>query len=332
MEIDFHKGFIVYKKGPGPVFVAPHSGPSLEVPTARDDNSETVASLCWLRMGGSLVVSTMPRKMMLGVDFNRDPPRERLALEYWKKFEGEEEWGKLMNYRKKYSWVAYSKKDHSERMKIYRDFWKTIRGFGDTIVFIHRMFNRIKNFPSMMDIITYGGYGVNKDIMRRIISEINRDYAGFFKKIAKNYKSAILMEEKRAVERILKIFKSFDINDIKIEYRENIKKDLEIIMEYASAKVFKRMYKKPGSRNFISAVSSALSADVNPLVTLEHIFKGEPAWGRKKGLFGKKNMMEAEISTFLGYWYPGEAAGIIIKIINNVRTIRKLPMYTELEW
>jgi len=67
-------------------------------------------------------------------------------------------------------------------------------------------------------------------------------------------------------------------------------------------------------------------------IILEHIFKGEPAWGKKKGLFGRKNMMEAEMSTFLSYWYPGEAADIIMKIINNVRTIRKLPMYTELEW
>lgn len=332
MKIDFHKGFIVYKNGKGPVFVAPHSGPALEVPTARDDNSETVASLCWLRMGGSLIISGMPRKMMLGADFNRDPPSEKLAIEYWKKFSEEKEWAKLMNYRKNLSWVAYNKRDHMSRLRIYRDFWKTVRGLGDTIVFFHRMFNRIKNFPSIMDIITYRGYGVNKDIMGRIISEINGEYAGFFKKLSRNYRDAILMEEKRAVERILRIFKSFDINNIKVEYRENIKRDIDVIMEYADAKVFKRMYKRPTPRNFISAVRSALNAGADPMVTLEHIFKGRPAWGTKKGLFRKRNMMEVEMSTFLSYWYPGKAADIIMRIINNVRTIRKLPMYSELEW
>ena len=75
-------------------------------------------------MGGSLVVSTMPRKRMFGIDFNRYAPPERKALGFWERFEGGKEWKELMDYRRKYAWVAYNRKDHRKRLRIYRNFWK----------------------------------------------------------------------------------------------------------------------------------------------------------------------------------------------------------------
>lgn len=332
MEVDFHKGFIVYRKGPGPVFIAPHSGPALEVPTSRDENADTVASLCWLRMGGSLVVSTVPRKVMLGIDFNREAPSEGKALSFWEKFEEEKELEELKKYRMQYAWVAPSKKDHRNRLRIHKDFWKSIKGLGNTIVFLHRKFTRMKNFPSIMDIVTYKSYGVNRDIMNSIISSINRRYGDFFKRISENYKNAILLEEKRTVDRIMKIFSKFDLNDIKIEYKENINSDLEVIRRFADAKALRRLTGNFSERNFLSAVRSALKKDELPRVTLEEKFRGEPAWSRKRGLFRSKNMMEVEMNAFLNYWYPNEAAEIIMMIIDNIRTIRKLPLYTKMEW
>ena len=62
VTIKTRQGFMVFTNGDRITWVTPHSGPSLETPTSRDDNSDTVASKCWLNVGGKLIVSTMPRK------------------------------------------------------------------------------------------------------------------------------------------------------------------------------------------------------------------------------------------------------------------------------
>ncbi len=329
MEIEFHKGFIVYKNGRGPVFVPPHSGPALEIPTSRDDNADTVASLCWLRMGGSLVVSTMPRKVMLGIDFNREPPPGRKALGFWERFGEESDWKALEEYRKAYAWVASSRADHRGRLRIYNDFWKAVRGLGDTVTFVHRKFTRIKNFPSIMDIVTYRGYGVSRGIMQSVVSGINREYGDFFRRIGRDYRDAILLEEKRAVERMLEIFGKLDMNEIKAEYREHLVDGMRVIKRFAPAEKARGMERKLSKASYMSALRAALKQDVRPEVTIESIFRGESAWSRKSRMFRRKNVLEAEVNAFLSYWHPGKAAEMIVKIIDKVRTIRKLPLYME---
>src|SRR3989344_7513141 len=109
MKTEFKKGYIVYKNKDDPVFVVPHSGPALEIATSRDDNAETVASLCWKKDGGVLIVSGIPRKREWGIDFNRDIPNFDSALNAYNKFD--EDSDKIFEYKKKYAWIAFDKED-----------------------------------------------------------------------------------------------------------------------------------------------------------------------------------------------------------------------------
>ncbi|MCD6381531.1 MAG: hypothetical protein J7L43_00945, partial [Candidatus Aenigmarchaeota archaeon] len=83
MERRFYPGFTVYKNGDNPVYVCPHSGPSLLSPNNRDSYSDAVASLCFEKTGGSLVISNLSRKRAFGIDFNRDLPPEELSIKIY---------------------------------------------------------------------------------------------------------------------------------------------------------------------------------------------------------------------------------------------------------
>jgi len=322
LKIDFKPGFSVYTNGPGPVWVCPHSGPAIEVPTSRDENTETVASLCWLKTGGSLVVSGMPRKKMFGVDFNRDIPPEDLSLLLWPKFFENGHSERLKNYRKKYGWVAQNKTDYHHRLRIYRDFWGTIKRLGNVIVFVHREYVRMKNFPSIMDVVTYQGEGVNKEIIKRIVETVNKEYEPFFSKITKDYKDSILLEEKRTIERIKEVFSDFDLEKIKIEYRENLLDDVKVMEKYADRRILKRLKKEFNERNFISAARSALRRGPGPQITVESVFKGEMAIRTKKPLFIKQNIvMEVECNAFINYWYPDIASRMIMDLLKNLVSV-----------
>src|SRR3989338_8044291 len=105
MDFIFKKGFLIYKdKDKNLVIACPHSGPALDHPTTRDDNSETVASLCWRELKGSLIISSMPRKRLFGIDLNRDIPSIKTALESYKTFEENKDSAYMYEYRKKYAW------------------------------------------------------------------------------------------------------------------------------------------------------------------------------------------------------------------------------------
>ena len=85
--MDVQPGFTIYKNGYGPVWVCPHAGPAFESPFDRDENSDVVASLCWLQTGGSLVISTISRHRALGIDLNRDAPERDSANLLWGEYE-----------------------------------------------------------------------------------------------------------------------------------------------------------------------------------------------------------------------------------------------------
>ncbi|MCD6591035.1 MAG: hypothetical protein J7K72_03630, partial [Candidatus Aenigmarchaeota archaeon] len=212
---DFHRGFTILSSGSGPVWVCPHSGPSIETVTSRDDNSDTVASRCWLKTGGTLIISGISRKMTYGVDFNRNIPPKDVALNLFDEFFTHILSSRLERYRKEYAWSARNSTDYKTRSNIYNDFWKAVERSGNVVVFVHRQFTRMKNYPSLMDIITYQGEGVNKKIVETVVGNINKKYERFFKKIWSYYKDYIIMEERRIIEVIKEKFGEFDINRLK---------------------------------------------------------------------------------------------------------------------
>jgi len=322
-------GFLVFGDGKKMTWVTPHSGPALETPTSRDDNSDTVASLCWMKVGGRLVVSTMPRKRALGVDFNRDPPTLKEATEYYPHFLENENPQKLAEYRLKYAFCAADRRDHARRLRIYNNFWSEVRGSGRTVVFIHRKFTRMKNFPSIMDIVAYEDYGFSRKILAPIIAKINRKYAGFLESITSNYINAILLEEKRAVERVTEIYGSFNLGNMGAEYKNHILNDLKIIKKFADEKNVERLSKRFTPKNFIHAVRSALSNGQKPKITVESIFKGKHGRRQKRIMFRRKNVISIESNAFLNYWYPNEASDMILDIVNEIKPMRKITQYLK---
>ena len=126
MKLEINKGFTVYRstKNLGLIFVALHAGPALGNPTHRDDHSETVASLCWENMGGSFIVSNISRDRLWGIDFNRDIPSLKNAIEMFDEFsKGEITTDRAFKYMKKYAWVAKDENDYYSRLRIYQNFW-----------------------------------------------------------------------------------------------------------------------------------------------------------------------------------------------------------------
>ncbi|MCK4532038.1 MAG: hypothetical protein KAT94_04155 [Candidatus Aenigmarchaeota archaeon] len=322
LNIDFRPGFIVYRNGPGPVWVCPHSGPAVEIPTSRDQWSETIASLCWLKMGGTLIVSTIPRKQMYGMDFNREIPPKDSSLNLWPQFVKDENKERLEKYRKVYSWTAVDEADHKHRLKIYNDFWNTVRRAGNIIVFLHTQFTRIKNFPSVMDVITYRGRGVKNEIIKAMVKKTNEKYEQFFRHIEKPYKDEIYLEQQRVIDRIKEVFSEFNPDKMKVEYKTNILSDLDIIKKYANRKVYRRLQKEFNEKNFLSALKSALKQKIHPHITVESIFKGQKALTMKKPLFREGNIvMEVETTRFLGNWYPRRASEIVMEILKDMVSV-----------
>ena len=318
MDIFYKPGFSVYRNREDPVYVVPHAGPAFETPTSRDENTDTVASLCWMVTGGKLIISTISRKRLLGVDFNRDPPSRTKAMDFYPKFIEDKEHTDLQDFRQKYAWVAKDEKDHREKHRIYNNFWKSVKEDGELIVFMHRKFTRLKNYPSVIDIVTYGGSGINMEIVKAALKRINRKYSKFFQRIAPLYKEAIMAEEKRVIDRIKTIFGEFSLEKMKAEYRANIMNDIDIAKRFADRNVMRRLERKFSERNFLSAIRNALKKG-RPLVTMETIFKGAQALSQKKPLF-EKTVLEIESDSFVNYWYPNETANIILELLKIIRT------------
>jgi hypothetical protein len=326
IRAEFHPGFVVYKNGFGPVWVCPHAGPAMETPNSRDDNSDTVASLCWLKTGGSLIISTLPRDRIFGIDFNRDIPPKEDAIEAWRYFIENKNKEKIEKFRDQYAWVAKDEKDYEHRLKIYENFWANIRKLGNIIVFVHRELTRLGNFPSIMEVITYQGQGVNKEIIKVIVDKINRKYDEFFENIAKHYKYTILLEEKRIVN-ISKIG-VFTLKTIKPEYVKSIMKDLKVMKKYAKKSILEKLRDVFNETNFLLGVDSALDNTIIPRVTIESIFTGEKALQMKKPFFMRNNIvMEVESSSFINYWYPNMASNIIIDLLTDLISV---DMYKKL--
>lgn len=319
MNIKFYPGFTVYKNGKGPTYVTPHSGPALETTTSRDDNSDTVASLCWLKTGGTLIVSNIPRKRLLGVDFNRGIPPVKRALDYYEKFRRGEDHDTLYMYRKKYAWVAKDKGDYMNRLRMYQDFWNEVRK-GHFIVLVHRAFTRLKAVPSVMDLSTFQGKGIDTRFLKRVIWDINKKYSEFFELTDFEYKNVVYLEQKRVINNLLRVYGDLDLKKIKADFLINIKKDMGMIMKYANKRLKERLDDDLSPQNFLLATRSALEKIGYPKITVERVFKGSLAIGPKTQLFPTKNkiIIQFEPTTFLNSWYPEEASNMIIEIVNRV--------------
>jgi len=322
MNPEFRKGFIIYTKGnPKIIFVAPHSGPALGVSPDRDDNSETVASICWNNMGGKLVVSNSPRKRMWGVDFNRDIPELKTALkgyEEFSKLNDEREDDYIYKYRAHYAWVAKDEYDYYNRLNIYQNFWGEV-GEGEKIILVHRMLNRLKAVPSILDTLIFSERGIKRKQLDEVVEKINTKYFDFFVKVERDYKQAIFFEMRRVVLNLMRIHDGFNIKKFKVGYKRLFEKDLEIIFKYADLLAVNRLKRRFTPQNFLDAVNNALQKVPTPRITIENVHDGAKALGPRNKLFPFKDkvIIQIESNNFLNFWHPQMAAKIIQDIIEE---------------
>ncbi len=325
MKISMRKGYTLYRTHGDYTYVCPHSGPAIELPISRDDNSETVASLCWMKTGGNFILSNISRKRAFGVDFNRKAPPFKEACSMWEPFIIDENQENTHEYRKKYAWVAKDYKDHERRRKIYHSFWNEVRE-GKFIALIHSAFSRLKIMPSVIDITTFEGKGINKKLLEDAVEQVNDKNKQFFSDIDKECKAYTLLEEERAINNIIRVYDTFGLHKVSCDFLDNIKKDLDVINNYAGKEVVSELKKDFTPKNFLKASKKALMKIEPPRITVEHFFKGMKSWGPRDNLFPLegRTVMNLECTRFINFWYPHKAAEMITDILEQVKESRGL--------
>ena len=253
---------------------------------------------------------------MWGIDFNRDIPPKKFALEMFHKFVDGKDRNSLFRYGEKYGWVAINEEDYNRRLYIYKKFWRDI-GKGNFIILIHRAFPRIKLLPGIIDVLSFNSE--LKEKLLQTVDKINFKYRLFFKNVEKDYKQMVLFEEKRIVSNILKVHKTFDLNKMNLEFKQDLKKDLEVVKKFAEEHYLKRLEKHFTPKNFIFAVKNALKNIGPPKVTVERAFKGSLSFGPKRMLESSKTVIQIEPTRFMNFWYPKVAADIIKEIVVKLR-------------
>ena len=328
MEFEIYPGFMVYKNGYGPVFVSLHSGHAFGDVLGRDDNSDVIGVLCWKKYGGTLILSTITRDRVFGIDFNRDIPPLDLALEMYAKFDRK----KLRDqFKKKYAFVAKNKTDYNKKLRIYNTFWSYVRNSGNFFIFIHRQYARLKNVPSLMDLITFKDIGIKRTVLQKIVEEVNKSYKKFFKKIEKDFKKFLLLEEKRVIELGCKGCIEEDIKTIlPFCYKKREKKQTMVL---SKEKEFRKILENrellenisdPENQREILNVFKEITKNLpKPCITLEKIFSAEFAIGPIKQLVksGDKIAIEIEINEFLSRFYPNTTSEIILDIVKKIKDV-----------
>jgi len=319
LKADLRPGFSVYRNGPGPVWVAPHCGPTIETATSRDDWSDAVASKCWSKTGGTLIISGIPRRQSFGIDYNREMPSEPKALSIWKEIMKDSNSDSVQKFCATYAWSAQDRREHEWKRKAYSDFWETVRRSGDVVAFIHSQFTMAKNFPSVLDVITYEGKGADKRIVGAIVDDLNARYEPFLTGVAKEYAETMLLEHRREMARIKELFSGLSLKTMRGEYRTFMLRNIKALEKYAGKDVTSALEERFSEENFLSMVKFMLSQNVCPKITVENVFRGQKAIKTKQPLFSRdRTVMEFEVSNFLGCWYPEKARDIILEIVGEV--------------
>lgn len=321
MKVEIKRGYTIYSKDNNEfVFVAPHSGHAIVNPVHRDDHSETIASLCWKELGGKLIISGISRDRLWGIDFNRKIPSLKEAMKNYDSFNNTEERGSLLDYAKKYAWVAIDESDYNERLKIYQNFWNEV-GDGKYIILLHKNFPKMKAVPSIMDIITFSDAGIKRKIIKKIVNEMNSKYFDFFEKIKTDYRNAILADTRRFVLNLIRVYEHFNPNDMSKGHKSSIEKDLDKITKYADKIAMNRLKNSFTPYNFLMCTENALKHIPIPQITIETVHNGELALGPYNKLFPKhdKTIIEVESNGFLNFWHPHMAAKIIKDVVEKIK-------------
>lgn len=326
MKFEFKEGFSVFKLNNNEdiAIVVPHCGPALYTPTSNDANSETVASLLWRTIGGKLILSNLSRKRSSGIDFNRKIPSMDIALERFNDLHKGKWMNKNREFKDKYAFAAIDEEDYKKRCEIYKNFWNECK--KSKIVFmVHRALPRVKAYPSIIDVVTFDGEGVNREKVINAVNNLNEKYKDFFKDIEKDYKEMIMFEEKRFIHELSKIFrKNFNMDDINYNYSDELEQNINKIggvVESAKEKLYKNFDKE----YYFECVRKTIDMLGHPKITVEKVFTGKKALGPKEELFPNKEkiILEIEPNRFLNFWYPMKTSRILKDLIEEIKKNKK---------
>lgn len=304
ITVEIENGFIHIKNRNDPVYITLHTGPQYGLPTIRDTNADTVASLCWKRTGGRLLISTISRNPLIGIDLNRNIPDKRTAIRQWKNAVKEN----IVDYKKVYGMVAKDGKDYSKRLGLYKKFWNTAKISGKKFILLHTQDLRIGNFPSIMDIVTFDGRGIEKEKAMRIIKKLNKKFRTRFSDMENSFKKNLLFDtDSIGTEKMLANSKA---------YREWFERDMGVIRKYADKKIVKKLERNLTKKNFLEAVKNIMEKNIPLAITLEQNFCGEKAYAPKKEIIGKNRVVvEIESNVFLNSFYPELLAEVIVEFV-----------------
>ena len=177
----------------------------------------------------------------------------------------------------------------------------------------------------MIDITTFDSKGVDRKILCGIVDDLNHEYSKFFKSIEKSYKAVVLLEEERAINNIVRVTDKFGLDNMNPDFLENMKADLQVIRAYTSKQVMKDLEKNFTPMSFLRASKKALLSMEPPMITVEHYFQGIKSIAPKKQLLSRRRkgmiIMNFEGSRFMNFWYPHQAAEMITKILERIRSM-----------
>jgi hypothetical protein len=174
-DIEYHKGFNVVKSDrEGPVFIAPHSSLSYRSSEREDVGTENVAFLAVEKLGGAAVISSIPRLGMLGIDYNRQPPDFKDVKKGYSKI-GDD----MKDYYKQRSFTTESEKQYLTKANTYKEFWSMVEELGKNnplFIFCHTLSSRLKNLPTVIDLVTGRGKWIDKKKVEKIAAGLNKKY------------------------------------------------------------------------------------------------------------------------------------------------------------
>ncbi|MBL7206358.1 MAG: hypothetical protein ISS36_02025 [Candidatus Aenigmarchaeota archaeon] len=304
MKVEIKNGYIHLKNKDDPVYIVLHTGPNYSLPTIRDTNSDTVASLCWKKTGGRLLLSTMARNPLIGVDLNREVPDKKTAIKEWKNAVNEN----VVDFKKVYGMVAKNEKDYEKRIMLYKNFWKIAKSTGKHFILLHTQDLRIGNYPSLFDIVTFDGIGIKKERTMEIIKKLNKKFRREFSNLENNFKTRLL-----ASANSIETDKMLNNTDA---YAEWFERDTGVIRKYGDKNIVKRLENSITKENFIRAVENVLKKDIPLKITLEQNFWGAKAFAPKKELIGKnRKVVEIEVNGFLNNSYPELVADVLVEFV-----------------
>lgn len=318
MEIKYYPGFAFFDfGGSDPLFISLHSTTSLEYIPRGDMGSDLVAFHLAQNFGTKCILSLIPRERMWGVDLNRISPSFKLARRSYLFFQ-KNDLERMFTFQKKYAFVAKDKMDFAHKKSIYDSFWNLIRAVShpNTLhIIIHTQDSTLKNFPSLIDITSFGKIG--KKILKKIIEKINSRYERAFHFIGKKYVDYMTFSTKYHFASIMRMkYGKFDPKLFKGYTRDYWQKLLKRVKEL-NPKAYKLLKSKQNFRALIDAIKLCAT---DPRITWESNFGGKYSHGTKKFLREIKGKgVQFECCSFLTESHPDLAVKLISDFIGELK-------------